>query len=153
MVEPLLDSVHVLLVNLSSLTSPNMDNSLFSLLPSLFPLTSSVPLLSLYVHVRANGQSVSPDTLAEVLDVNMFPPGRPEWGLRSLFFHQRVILHSFMLRVPLSGSFECSLMFPQFTATLPGSEMLPLISLCVISWRIVNYLVVDLECPRQPRKQ
>lgn len=78
----------------------------FSLhLPSLI-----VPLLPLYVHFRVSGQSVSPDTLADVLDVNMFPPGRPDCGLPSLLFHQRSIL---MFCVPPSGSFQCSTMFPQ----------------------------------------
>lgn len=97
--------------NLRSLTSSNMDSLLYFLYYSLYLLLLFCPsLLTLYVHVRASGQSVSPDTLADVLDVNMFPPGRPDCGLPSLYFHQRFIL---MFCVPPSGSFQCSKMFPQ----------------------------------------
>lgn len=105
--------------NVWSLTSSNRDSLLYFLnyYSSSFLLFLCLSILSLYVHVKASGQSVSP--VADVLDVNMFPPGRPYCGLPSLYFHQQFIL---MFCVSPLGSFQCSKMFPQH---LP-SEMLPL---------------------------
>lgn len=89
----------------------------------------------------------SPCTLADVMDVNMSPSGGPNRRSPFLFLHQRFI---FMLCIPPLGS------FPAFSNVSTNRCHTPRLwnapSLSVSSWRIVNYLIVDLECPRKSQE-
>lgn len=110
---------------------------------SLYPLS----LVPLYVHIRISGQSVSPDTFADVLDVNMFCSRESSLWIEFPVDPSADHLHVLCSTVGL---------LPVFINVSPNgchsSRLWDDPSFSVISWRIVNYLIVDLECSKKAQE-
>lgn len=132
--------------NLHSFTSSNMDSLLYFLNYSLYLLSLHLSLSTISVCPCQSLWSVcEPRYISWCIGCKYVSSRKARLWIAFPVLHQRFIL---MFCVPPSGSFQCSKMFPQHVPRLWDAP-----PLSVTSWRIVNYLIVDLECPRKPRKQ